>query len=112
MEKRISDSTHSILMYSMMCFILLLFALTVALILYFGFHYLSECFSWNIKISFWIFFIAIASMILILFIWFRFISKGRNSSQSNATSHHEDNNWISSHVDNDYWDPPSDDYGK
>jgi hypothetical protein len=47
-----------------------------------------------------------------LFVWFGFYSKEINSSQSNASRHHEDTNWISSHVDKDYWDPPSDYYGK
>jgi MFS-type transporter involved in bile tolerance (Atg22 family) len=112
MKRRISDLTHAIFMKSTMIAILLIFASVVALILYFGFYYLSEYFSLNIKISYWIFFIAIASMILILFIWFRFFSKVRNGSQSNATRHHEDTNWISSHVDNDYWDPPNDYYDK
>jgi NADH:ubiquinone oxidoreductase subunit 6 (subunit J) len=95
-----------------MGFILLIFALTVALILYFAFYNLSEYFNWNIKINYWIFFSAIAFMILMLFVWSRFFSKESNGSQSNAARHHEDTNWISSHVDNDYWEPPSDYYGK
>lgn len=110
MKGRISNSTHSVLMHSMMCLILLLFALTAALILYFTFYYLSVYFEWNIKISYWIFFSAIVSMILMLFVWFRFFSKESNRSQSNAARHHEDTNWISSYVDNDYWDPPNDYY--
>jgi hypothetical protein len=112
MKRRISDLTHTIFSNSKIFLILTLTTSIVALILYFGFFYLSEHFSWDVKISYWFFFCAIASLIFILCVWFRFFSKESNSSQSNASRHHEDTNWISSHVDSDYWDPPNDYYDK
>jgi hypothetical protein len=102
-----SEMIHKITYNTFLVLFITLFSLVVSAILYYVSLFISNYFDWNIHLNYFIYWGIVES---ILGIYFVVALKEGRDSQSEAARHHEDTNWMNSHIDKDYWDPPTDYY--
>lgn len=107
-----SEMTHKIAYNTLVILLITAISFVVSSILYYGCYFVSYFFDWKFELSYWLYWGITESILLIYYVKTTISSKEKKGLLSKAGRHYEDTNWMSSHVDSDYWDQPTDYYDR